>query len=71
MAKPKGPEKKLIALRVKLPTFEWLRRKANGSPVPTYLAERLEQEAANKAKTAVSGSLQRDAVEPRFKGKNK
>jgi hypothetical protein len=71
MPRSKGPEKRGVKLWLTLPTIAWLERKAGDKPVPTYLAERLEQEADNMAKTAVSGSRQRDAVEPRFKGKNK
>jgi hypothetical protein len=61
MAKPKGPEKKLIALRVTLPTFEWLQRKAGNKKVPTYLAETVEQQAANALKTRTR------EVSPNFK----
>jgi hypothetical protein len=71
MPRAKGPEKDQVKLWLRKSTIEWLGRKANGKPVPTYLAERLEQEAANKAKTAVSGSFQRDAVSPNFKKRGK
>jgi hypothetical protein len=64
MAKPRGPEKKLIALRVALPTHEWLTNKAGDRPVPTYLAEQLEQQAGNSAK-----SKKAREVATRFKGK--
>jgi hypothetical protein len=57
MAKPKGPEKILIAFRVTLSTHEWLKCRADGRPVPTYLAERIEREAAVATKN----------VDPRFK----
>jgi hypothetical protein len=60
MAKPKGPEKHLIALRVTLPTLEWLKRKAQGRPVPTYLAESIERQAEASIKNERN-------VNPRFK----
>ena len=57
MPRPKGPEKVAFKLMVTTTTFAWLTRKANGKPVPTYLAERIEREAAVATKN----------VEPRFK----
>jgi hypothetical protein len=57
MPKPKGPEKVFVGFRVTRAALEWLERKANGRPVPTYLAERIEREAAVATKN----------VQPRFK----
>jgi hypothetical protein len=61
MPRPKGPEKIAFKVMVTVPTFAWLTAKAKGRPVPTYLAETIEQQAANAAKAR--------AVQPRFKGK--
>jgi hypothetical protein len=48
-----------------LPTFEWLQRKAGNKKVPTYLAETVEQQAANALKT------RRREVYPNFKNGGK
>jgi hypothetical protein len=50
MARPRGPEKKLIALRVTLPTYERLQRKTGGKKGQTYLAGTVEQQAPNSLK---------------------
>jgi hypothetical protein len=63
MPRAKGPEKDQVKLWLRKSTIEWLGRKANGRPVPTYLAETIEQQAANAAKSR--------PVEPRFKNDGK
>jgi hypothetical protein len=59
MPRPKGPEKGQVKLWLLQSTIEWLERKAGDRAVPTYLAETIEQQAANAAKSR--------PVEPNFK----
>jgi hypothetical protein len=61
MGRPKGPEKVAVKVMFTTATFAWLTAKAKGRPVPTYLAETIEQQAANAAKAR--------PAQPRFKGK--
>jgi hypothetical protein len=40
-----------VKLSLLTTTTEWLERKANGKPVPTYLAEQSERQAESGIKT--------------------
>jgi hypothetical protein len=53
MPRSKGPEKRGVKLWLTLRTIAWLERKAGNRPVPTYLAERIERQAANGMKNAL------------------
>jgi hypothetical protein len=61
MPRAKGPEKVAFKVTVTTAAFDWLTRKASGRPVPTYLAEYIERQAAVATKN----------VTPNFKGKKK
>jgi hypothetical protein len=50
MPRAKGPEKDQVKLWLRKSTIEWLDRKANDKPVPTYLAEQIERQADVAAK---------------------
>ena len=50
MPRPKGPEKRKVGLLLQTTTIDWLERKANGKPVPTYLAEQIERQAESGIK---------------------
>ena len=59
----------MIALRVTLSNFKWLQRKAGDKKVPTYLAETVEQQAANARKSSFGGVVNRQAVRAMVKMK--
>ena len=69
MPRPKGTEMIAFRVVVTVPTFERLTGEGKGKPVGTYVAEREEQATLVDAKRR--GLLQRDHVEPNFKGGKK